>query len=263
MTTNIPANAIEAHSLLFTLTLVRVAAFLAMFPMFAGKNLPRLVKVGLAVVLASMWYSNVELHGSFNLAAAHSEHWPIYLALAGREMLVGAVFGYAFGLFLLPARIAGSYIGQEMGFTLGAIADPSSQGSGNVMTLFFDALSTLIFLSLDLHRTMFLTLHATFLKFPVGSWALPTMISGLPADLSRAHTWGMMIAAPIAACLFLNLVVLAVLMKVSPQLNLFSVGMTLRLAVGLVATTAFLPEVAAITAHAYSQAAMYVSMGVR
>lgn len=235
---------LDAWILSFALILARVGTFIATFPLTGGRNLPRTVKIGLAAALTVMWFGvfGAEASARFVEVASGGRWFPLALVVV-REIVIGAALGFAFGLVLIPTRIAGAYIGQEMGLTLGAISDPGNRESGSVVSRLFDALGILMFFALDVHHVVLAAVHATFQRWPLGS-ALPSFSRTAIVDgVGAAHDWGILLAAPVGVCLFATIVVLALLMKASPQLNLFSVGLAVRVAVGLVATFVFLPDV--------------------
>lgn len=233
----------ETWCLAFVLILARTATFIAMLPLLGGRQLPRTVKIGLSVALSTMWF------GAFGIAPAAAvlelapqQSFLPYIVAISREVVFGAMLGYAFGLFLLPAQIAGSYVSQEMGLTLATVADPMSNGATNVISQLFEALAVLLFFALDAHHVLLTALHVTFASRPIGSPMDLEAVDVLARGVAEAHEWGLLIVAPAAICLFITVVVLALLMKVAPQMNLFTVGLTVRLIVGLAASLAFLPE---------------------
>ena len=234
--------------------MARVSAFVAVIPMIGGRNLPRLVKVGFSVSLAAMWfgaYGTLEFETLARLAPR--THWLTDSLAVGREVVIGAALGYALGLVALPARIAGAYIGQEMGLNLATISDPTVNGSTNVLSQVYDSLGTLVFFAANVHHVVLAALHLSFERCPVGTpfsrlWILP-----LWDGVARAHELGMLLAAPLAVCLFATLFVLLLMGRAAPQFNLFSVGLTLRLGVGLVGSLVFLPELVAMMRHVGGQ----------
>lgn len=235
---------IDAWILSFALILARVGTFVATLPLTGGQNLPRTVKVGLAAGLAMMWFGVFGSDASSDLMEVVSGgRWVHYGLVVVREIVVGAALGFAFGLILVPTKIAGAYVAQEMGLTLGSISDPGNPDSGSVVSRIFEALGILIFFALDVHYVILTTVHASFHRWPLGH-ALPSFSPTAMVDaVGAAHDWGILLAAPVGVCLFAAIVVLAVLMKASPQLNLFSVGLATRVAVGLIGAFVFLPDV--------------------
>src|SRR5262245_61263501 len=111
--------------LCFALVLARVGAFVAVLPLLGGGAVPRLVKLGLTVALGCSWFGTLFAKlPPEGLSASLQSSWPALGVAAGREMLLGALLGYAFGLFLLPARAAGEVLSQETGLSLGGLLDP-------------------------------------------------------------------------------------------------------------------------------------------
>ena len=234
---------IEIWALAFVLILVRSATFVMFLPAIGGQNSPNTVKVGLATALAVMWFLTWGVIPSAELLGMSSRHWLGYAVAMLREGLLGAALGFTFGLFLLPARIAGAYVSQEMGLTLAAITDPETRTPTSVVTRLFEALAILMFFALDVHHVLFMAAHASFVVWPIGAELPDLSTLMLVEGFNDAHRWGLMLAAPLGICLFLALIVLALLNRASPQLNLFSVGLVIRLGVGLGAGILFLPGI--------------------
>lgn len=245
----------ETWCLAFVLILARTATFIVMLPLLGGRQLPRTVKIGLSVALAGLWFSTFGLAPAeevLTLATRHS--FLAYAVAICREVVFGAMLGYAFSLFLLPAQIAGAYVSQEMGLTLATVADPMSSGATNVVSQLFESLAVLLFFALDGHHVLLTALHVTFARRPIGTPLELASVDSLARGVAEAHEWGLLIVAPAAICLFITVVVLALLMKVAPQMNLFTVGLTVRLIVGLAASLAFLPEMVWYLSHVFGHA---------
>jgi len=245
----------DAWILSFALILARVGTFVATLPLTGGRNLPRTVKVGLAAALTIMWFGVFGTDASARLMeVASGGQWFHLSLIVVREVVVGAAIGFAFGLILIPTRIAGAYIGQEMGLTLGAISGAGNQESGSVVSRLFDAIGILMFFALDVHHVILATVHVTFQRWPLGN-SLPSFSSAAFVDgVGAAHDWGILLAAPVGVCLFAAIVVLALLMKASPQLNLFSVGLAIRVAVGLIGMFVFLPDMCFMMQRLFAKA---------
>jgi len=236
-------SVLEVWILSYFLILCRVAAIVFTVPAFSSQNMPRLVKVGLSVALATFWFFDNELAPSdqtFQLAA--NPRW-IALGLAvAREIIFGAFLGYTFGLLLLPFRLAGSYIGQEVGFTMSELTDPTSHGTVNVFGQFMEVLAMILFFSLDIHHLLFTLMNGTFARIPIGGGVTVLPVDIISTSVAEAHRQGIILVAPAAIVMFSTIVVLSYVAKTSPQLNLFSVGMNIRLVAGLFAMFVFLPE---------------------
>src|SRR5262249_8338277 len=110
---------IEEGVAVFALTLARAATFVYVLPLLGGPNIPRTVKVGLAMALAVFFFGDAsaalaQAGGSSPLGFAT---WIGFALAVGREMVLGSVLGLALGLFLLPAHAAAEFITQEAGMS--------------------------------------------------------------------------------------------------------------------------------------------------
>jgi flagellar biosynthetic protein FliR len=228
---------------LFSLILARCGAFVTVLPLFGGSNVPRLVKAGLAFALATLWFGNgVEGPPKELLNRAVETSYFAYALAAWREMVLGALLGYAFGLFQVPARVCGEFLTEELGLSFGAFIDPTGTGNVSALTQMLDALGILLFLGMDGHHLFLAALDATFTRYPVGA-AMPSVpIQPLVAGASLSIQWGLAIAMPVAVSLFVVTVVLAIMSRAAPQINLFTVGFPLRLAAGLLLLLLLLPN---------------------
>jgi flagellar biosynthetic protein FliR len=237
------AGPFDISVLSFALILARVSALVATFPLFAGRGVPRLVKIGLTMSLTWLWLGVYGSQPSDGIRQVAGSVHGLGLAIAvGREVVLGAVLGFGFGLFLAPLRMAGAYIAQEMGLTLASIADPSQGDPSNILAQFFEALGVLLFFALDLHHALLMTAHVSLQRWPCGSPLPPFSAMAVVGGVDDVQQWGLLLAAPVGICLFVTSIVLVFLAKSAPQLNLFSVGLTVRLAVGLLVCLVFLPD---------------------
>jgi flagellar biosynthetic protein FliR len=228
---------------LFSLVLARVGAFVAVLPLFGGTNVPRLVKAGLAFALATLWFGNAIPGPPEELLNRPVEtSYLAYGVAVGRETALGALLGYAFGLFQVPARVCGEFLTEELGLSFGAFLDPTGTGNVSALTQILDALGILLFLGLDGHHLFLAALDATFTRYPVGA-ALPIVPpQNLVSGASLTVQWGLAIAMPVALSLFVVTVVLAIMSRAAPQINLFTVGFPLRLLAGLLLLFLLLPN---------------------
>lgn len=234
----------QAWILTFTLILARVAALIATVPLFGGNNLPNLVKVGFSLSLAAMWFGAFGADPTEDVRMLASQaHW-LGIGLATlREVIFGAVLGFTFNLLLMPMRIAGAYIGQEMGLSMASLTDPTQPGASSVVAQLFDAFGILLFFGLDIHHAMLTSVHSAFERWPCGSpMSLTAPAYRIAVGFADSQEWALQIAAPVGVCLFLTLIVLFLMAKASPQLNLFTFGMPVRLAIGLFGMLLFLPD---------------------
>lgn len=231
------------------LVLARIGAFVAVVPPFAGRT-PRTVRAGLVIALTAFYLGAVGPDWDPTFGGRAGDVHPLHYGVAvTREAIIGAAMGLAFGLFLLPARIAGSFLTQQVGLNIsplpGAVGDDPS---GGPLASTFEVVAALVFLVADGHHVVLGALHASFAALPLGGTAVP-QAAPMVQGLATAYEMGLLLAAPMALCLFLLAVTLAVMARTAPQLNVYSIGFTLQVLVVLVGGLFLLPEFV-LTLHA-------------
>jgi flagellar biosynthesis protein FliR len=224
------------------LLLARIGAFVAVMPPFASRT-PRTVRAAFAIILTVFYLSAAAPGWDAEFARKAADAHPLRYALAlVRETLLGASMGFAFALFLLPARLAGEFVTLQIGLNAAQAQSPSGPDGGGPLTNTFETAAGMLFLVADGHHLVFLALHASFGTLPLGGSMLPDanpMLSGL----GTAYEMGMLLAGPLALCLFLLSVTLAIMTRAAPQLNVYSVGFTLQVFVALLGGLFLIPEI--------------------
>ena len=228
----------------FGLILARVSSFIATIPYLGGQNVPRTIKAGTALALTCFWFSESGAMSINVVIAMDQQPWLAFAMAVAREVLVGAALGYVFGLFLVPFRVAGEYIAQEMGLTMGTITDPTRPQTSTVVGEFFEIFGVLLFFTQDVHHLFLAALHSSFARQPIGGSILDIPVATQLSALASATEWGLTLAAPVSCCLFITSVVLSLMSRAAPHLNLMSFGYCLRILVGLVATFVLWPDIA-------------------
>lgn len=234
---------IDAFVIAAALILFRVAAFVTFLPPVAGQGIPGTVRIGLAVavtvVLAPTYVPSAAL-----LLEVHSSSvlWARLTLWTMRETALGAGLAWFFGLSLVPARVAGAWIAQEMGLTIGGLTSPLDQQPGNVFSWLLEALAVMFFFVANLHHVLFWSLGRSFDAHRVGGGFVLPRWDATVSEAARTIDDGLLIAAPVGIVLFVTLVVLLVTMKTAPHFNFMSYGMTLRLIAGLVGVFLLFPE---------------------
>ena len=236
-------NSLEVWILSFTLVVARTGTFMAMLPLLGGRFVPRFIKAVLSLMLAFFWFETFTVPPiAIPPEAPTASYWVQYGMILGKEVALGAIMGFTFSLFILPFRIAGEFIGQEMGLTLARITDPTAPTSGTVIGQFFELIGVFAIFISGTHHLFLAAIHASFTAQPIGGEFGEIAIGENVRAVATSQEWGLLLAAPVACSLFIITIVLAMLSRATPQLNLLSVGFPLRLLVGLLTMAMFLPE---------------------
>ena len=201
------------------------------------------MKTGLVMSLTMVWFVPIAqaMPPELLLRNSTAMSWAGHAVALGREIFIGGILGYGLGLFLVPAHVAGEYLTQEMGLAFANQVNPTTGTSSSPLTQVMEYIAIAIFFGVDGHHVLLGVLDATFTQYPIIGSLPDVPVPKLVRGAAMAEEWGLMLAAPVAVLLFLTTVLLALLTRAAPQMNLYSVGFPLRLGVGLAATLLLLP----------------------
>ena len=165
--------------------------------------------------------------------------------LIGGELLIGAVLGWSVLVVLACVQGAADLIAQQTGFTANLIADPQSQGGGSSLGIFYHGLAIYLLLSLNLHHSLIGSVLKSFSWVPPGSLSAASvaqMLGRLALEIgSDLFVAAMVLALPILLAMVLVSMAQAALGRALPQAELFTLGLPVRLLVGLMVLYASLP----------------------
>ncbi|MCP4583176.1 MAG: flagellar type III secretion system protein FliR [candidate division Zixibacteria bacterium] len=230
-------SALEFEKLL--LIILRVGGIMTVAPIFGHRNVPKMVKIGLILVLSLILLptlSNVQVDLPPNL-----------FAMAGvlvKEIAAGLAVGFTSLLLFIAVQFAGNIIGLQMGFGIVNVIDPNSQAQVPLIGQFQFILAMLIFLSLNGHHMLISAISGSFQLIPLGqvtftNLSADIMVRAIVDTVSLAVKLG----APCIVTLFLLDVSLGIIARTVPQMNIFIVGFPLKISVGLLMLATSMPIV--------------------
>jgi flagellar biosynthetic protein FliR len=148
-----------------------------------------MVKAGLALALTVFWWDSMP-----SAKQSEGSHAFAYALMLGREIGIGLLLAMLVGLLLVPARIAGSYIGQEIGVSMDPVTNAGFDQS-TIVAMIFETFAVLLFFGLNLHHFMILFVHHSFASLQSLSFTeLPT--EDLVALTGKLPEFGLLIMAP-------------------------------------------------------------------
>ncbi|KIH77556.1 flagellar biosynthetic protein FliR [Geoalkalibacter ferrihydriticus] len=226
----------------FLVCLARVGTLVAVLPVFSGGQVPAQVRVGLAVILSLVVFPRALMH------IPEMSFDPLSLALLIlSEALIGLLFGFVAQFVFSAVELGGTIISYQMGFAAANVFDPQTQRQISVVPQFQNILAILIFLSLDLHHMFLRVLAESYALLAPGQANLSQGALGYVIQLSSdIFVLGVKLAAPVLAVLILLSVVLGVMARVFPQLNVFFLSFPIKIALSLLIISATMNLTAAI-----------------
>jgi len=159
---------------------------------------------------------------------------PGFVMIAG-EILVGLALGFAVQIGFSAATIAGETIGNVMGLGFAGMVDPMSGASTPALSQFLQILATFLFLALGGHLILASIIVDSYRALPPGqAWIDANAAHRIVAFGSDLFAAGLAIALPVGFSLILVQIVMGMLSRSAPAMNLFAVGLPATLMAGLI-----------------------------
>ena len=214
----------------FLLILMRVGPILFMMPLLNARNLPNLLKVGLALAVSLVLWPVVPLDVS--LFPTDPYGFGFFLI---SELMIGFLLGLSVQLVFAGVQLGGELAGFQMGLSMASAIDPQSGVDTTLIAQLYYLLALLIFLSIDGHHWFFRALIRSFQVLAPGEFVLKGPLYRHFLDLSgRIFLIALQIAAPVMAILFLIQIALGILARTVPQVNILMSSFPLTISLGLI-----------------------------
>jgi flagellar biosynthetic protein FliR len=217
--------------LLFTLVLVRLSGLVLTAPLYGGREAPPQVRALLAFALAL-------------LIAPTQFHHPLptppdllmYLVLVGGELLIGACLGLGVMMVCVGLQLAGELVGNVAGLQLADLFDPQLDANIPSFSRLLFLVALAVFVAIGGHRMVMGAMLDTYQFLPPGSGTLPAgLVETFTTIITQSFCLGVRAAAPALAALLLATLVLGLVSRAVPQLNVLVVGFGLNAVITLVA----------------------------
>lgn len=230
-------------------SLFRISGFFVAAPFWGYRIIPNAVKVPIVLALAFSVGPVVLGLGP----VAPNSLWTA-AGWAMREVMIGALVGFCFATLFWAVRMAGDLIGLQMGFSIVNVIDPNSTEQVSLIGEFKYLIAMLILLVIDGHHLMIAALVDTYRVVPVGSGLPGGNALDLIIRLSGAtFVSAIKIGAPVIVTLLLTDVVMGIVARTVPQMNIFIVGFPLKIGIGFLFLAASLPFLAQLFTRTLGQ----------
>ena len=227
----------------FILILVRVSCFIYIAPFFGMSNVPNQVKIGLSafislMVLGFVDQSYIEYTGLFG-----------YAVIVLKEGITGLLIGLAANVCNSIILFAGNIIDMDIGLSMAMVFDPTTGSQVSITgNLYFYFILLLLIVS-NMHQYILRALIDSFQLFPLGGaqFQMDSLLATMVQYCTDLFVIGFRIVLPVFACMMILNSILGIMAKVAPQMNMFAVGIQLKLLLGLAVlfiTTFLLPDIA-------------------
>jgi len=231
----------------FLLVLTRTAGIFTLVPIFGDNHVPMQIRVGIALSLSLI----------FTPLALSSQSFPVALdvlpltVMILKEAVTGIAIGFVTLLVFAAIQVAGEYIDLQSGFNAAQMMDPLFGSQTAIAGRFHQLLASVLFFVTNAHHIVLLGLADSFKVVPLGALSFNGVVAaGIFKLFGGLFVIALKIAAPVVAAVFLADVVLAILSRIVPQMNVLMVGLPLKIGVGLVGMLIALPISIALSSEA-------------
>lgn len=226
------------------LILVRISSFVFSAPFFGMTNTPNRVKIGFSFMVSLVLYQLVLPKDALEYTGVIE-----YATIVLKEGITGLLIGFGANICNSIILLSGKLIDIDIGLAMASMFDPVNKTQSGVTGTFYNYMMLLLLIATDMHHYILRSVIDSYQVVPINgavfNWE--HMMSTMTKYLIDMMVIGFRIMLPIFAVSLILNCVLGILAKVSPQMNMFAVGMQLKILIGLAVmffSAALLPSVA-------------------
>jgi flagellar biosynthetic protein FliR len=227
---------IEPQLWALVFVMVRISAAFIAAPVFSAVSIPLVVRVSLSGaigVLVLAVHPIVPPAQIFSLVTIMS---------VAAEALVGFAIGFVLQIAFAAPMVASEVIGTSMGIGFASAIDPQNGRSTPALGQFFSMLLTLLFLSVNGHLMLVEMIVKSYETLPPGqAWLGADKLENIAMFGGYTFLAGLLLALPVGFLLLCLNIVVGMISRAAPALNLFAVGLPVSLAVGVLALAVSFP----------------------
>ena len=213
----------------FLLVFVRMTSFMHLAPFYGEESVPSRFKVALSLFLSFIVFS------LSNPREVAYETLLQYGFLIIKEAVVGLLIGLGAMMCMHMVTMAGRLIDMEIGLSAASLMDPTFRDSATITGVFYKFIFTALIITTGTYQYILKAIMQTYELIPIGGVhpAMGSLLETITSFMGQYFLISFQIALPVFAVILTMNVVLAVLAKVAPQMNLFAVGMQIKILAGL------------------------------
>lgn len=214
----------------FLLIFTRVSCFVFAAPFFSMQNTPARVRVGISFFTSMLLYQI--------LTPAEAVVYDTvmgYAIIVMKEAMTGLLIGFVTNICMAIVNFAGAIVDMETGLSMATLMDPTTKQITSISGVLYQYIFSMLLIATGMYRYLLGALADTFTLIPVNGAIFHSdeLLQTMITFLSDYIIIGFRIVLPVFCVILLLNAVLGVLAKVSPQMNMFAVGIQLKILVGL------------------------------
>ena len=209
---------------------IRITAFIVICPGFSFKGLPNTFKIGFAISLTLIINSIIpEIDVIDNMF--------LFLLLNIKETILGLALGFVTNLIFSAAEIAGNLVDFQVGFSMASVYDPSVGTTAANYGKMYYWISISVFFMLDMHHKVITALVKSFDYIPLNTVSFNNYNAKAIVSLfSKVFELALNLAIPIIIVVLVTDIILGIISKTVPQINVLMLGMPVKAMVSFIIT---------------------------
>jgi len=225
---------------------LRLATILMMTPLLYAISMPAVVRMLLVLGLS------VALSAGLQPGAVQPTDVGSLVQAAGVEVALGATLALGILLAFGAFSVAGHLLDVQIGFGIAQVFDPVSQSQVPILTSAFNQVAVLVFFLVDGHHALLRGIAFSLERFPLGvSWSLSEAALPVFKQAAGLFSLGFALAAPVVFCILLVDLALGVVARNLPQMNMFAMGIPIKIVVGLAALSLWFSGIGGVMHRVY------------
>ena len=223
----------------FLLILIRISCFVSVAPFFGLQDVPGRVKIGLSVFISLILYQIVprESLGYTGIIG--------YSIITVKEGITGLLIGFAANICNSIILLAGNMIDINIGFSMATEYNPQMKTQASVSANFYNYLVLLLLIITNMHHYILRAVVDSYQLIPVNGQVFQwdALLTGMLTYMTDLFVIAFRIILPVFVCIMILNCILGVMAKVSPQMNMFAIGMQLKVLFGMLLTIGMFMDV--------------------
>ena len=213
----------------FLLILVRISCFVFVAPFCGAKEVPGRVKVGLSAFVAILVFFAVPMeHTAYTSEIG-------YAVLVLKEGITGLLIGFAAYICNSIILFAGNIIDMDIGLSMAQEFDPMTNSQVTITGNLYQYLLLLMMVVTNMHHYVLRALIDSYQVIPVNGQVFQwdSLAESMTTYMADSFVIAFRIVLPVFACMMILNCILGIMAKVAPQMNMFAVGMQMKVLLGL------------------------------
>ncbi len=226
------------NTIVFMLVLTRISGLFQSMPFISTIRAPQITKLWFAALIAFILFPIVYSSKSFILPNS----MPEFFILLSIEFFVGYLIGFVANLLFDGVRLAGNILSIQTGLSMSQALDPVTGVNSPELSNVYIYLTTLVFLMTGAYQFLFVVLFKSFDTVPMGVFPVfdANIVSGVAHLSSHIFKIAFGVALPIFAVLLISDILLGIMSKMMPQMNVYMAAIPVKIYIGLIFILMFL-----------------------